>query len=163
MRYLCPHHAARISRDEDIALSSWHELINRAMLAYMECRLAAAELYFCAAHEIAQLRLSLNGECNSQFNYRHLLRPLEFMLELLLGEEKYQQAKDYLHQTRRFLMFIQSDEQEQATRWLLRFHRQHREQLGDAAPALCLESEAEPEHSEQQATLTLHWELAAKA
>lgn len=152
MRHFCPAHAERIRHDEDNALSSWNELINRGMQSYMACRASAASMYFSAAQEIALLRLY--HKKNTQFQASHLLRPLEFLFELMLVEEQYQEIRSMLVSVRRFLLLIQSPEQQKAQQWLSHFHKKHEQVLG---PCPEYKSTTEQGLTQKQSSISLQW------
>ncbi len=88
--HFCPQHRERLRHSETQALAAWNEVMRRGVQAYSACRVDAARIYLGSATEIALLRLSsLRNVC---FEDTHLLKPLEFMVEVLALEERFDEA-----------------------------------------------------------------------
>lgn len=94
--YFCAYHADRIRTCEQSAMGSWNEMMRRGRLAYTECRTDDAHVYFGSATEIALLRYT--GSSNRYFGDTHITKPIEFLVELLILENNFNQATALLSQ-----------------------------------------------------------------
>ncbi len=81
--YLCAHHLCSIEQDEPRALQAWNQLMQRGVKAYVECRIEAAEIYFCAALDVVEVRAAQPD--NAIFGEMQWRKPAEFLLNLWLG------------------------------------------------------------------------------
>ena len=81
--YLCAHHLCSIEQDEPRALQVWSQLMQRGVKAYIECRIEAAEIYFCAALDVVEVRAAQTG--NAIFGEMQWRKPAEFLLNIWLG------------------------------------------------------------------------------
>lgn len=81
--YLCAHHLCSIEQDETRALQAWNQLMHRGLKAYVACRIDAAEIYFCAALDVIEIRARVSG--NRHFTDLHWRKPAEFLSSLWQG------------------------------------------------------------------------------
>lgn len=81
--YLCAHHLCSIEQDEPRALQAWSQLMQRGVKAYVECRIEAAEIYFCAALDVVEVRAAQTG--NAIFGEMQWRKPAEFLLNIWSG------------------------------------------------------------------------------
>jgi hypothetical protein len=88
--YFCAQHAAQIQQNEEQALHYWNQLMQMGVQHYIHCRLDQANAFLNSALELALLRF----ECqhNQFFQNLQLCKPLEFVMQLLLTEERYDEA-----------------------------------------------------------------------
>lgn len=84
LKHLCYQHARALTCCESEARRYWTETMRRGVLAYTQCRWDAARIYFAAASEIALLRWLLIE--NEYFSNIHLVKPLQFLVEIALAE-----------------------------------------------------------------------------
>ncbi len=89
-RYFCPVHIEKLTNSEQHAFSSWNELMQRAVVAHVHCRIESADIYFRSALEIALLRLRCSRK--QLFSDIQLTKPLEFLIDALLAESNYSAA-----------------------------------------------------------------------
>ncbi len=89
-RYFCPAHIEKLTNSEQQAFSSWNELMQRAIVAHIHCRIESADIYFRSALEIALLRLRCHRR--QLFSDIHLIKPLEFLIDVQLAENNYPAA-----------------------------------------------------------------------
>ncbi len=68
--------------------------MKRAQIAYINCRVDAAELYFLSALEIAIIREQANNSV--LFTSIQLTKPLEFIIEIYLVESAFDKAIELL-------------------------------------------------------------------
>jgi len=99
--YLCPNHIAQLQISEKRAMSYWVEIMRRGVKAYSQCRVEASELYLSAAIEIYLLRSACNE--NSFFSGCHLLKPLDFVLELFIQNQAFDKASKLLGKIESFV------------------------------------------------------------
>lgn len=92
--YLCAYHAERLKACESEAFRYWGEMMRRGVQAYVECRFDAAVLYLGTALEIGLLRQRC--ELNGLFESLHILKPVEFLVELLKVDRQYQEVNKLL-------------------------------------------------------------------
>lgn len=88
--HFCPQHAEQLRRSEQHALNAWIEVMRRGMQAYGACRMDAARIYLGSATEIALIRQ--RSAHNAFFGDTHLLKPLAFLIEVLILEERFEEA-----------------------------------------------------------------------
>lgn len=81
--YLCAHHLCSIEQNETRALHAWSQLMHRGVKAYIACRIEAAEIYFCAALDVVEVRAAQAG--NAIFGEMQWRKPAEFLLNLWLA------------------------------------------------------------------------------
>lgn len=98
--YFCAQHAKRILQNESEAFGSWNEMMNIGVQAYSQCRLDAAAIYLGAALDIAFLRTACAS--NHSFTTLHIVKPAEFLLDLMLSEQRWNQASRLLARVREY-------------------------------------------------------------
>ncbi|WP_086929908.1 hypothetical protein [Agarilytica rhodophyticola] len=89
-KYFCQSHADRMIECEGIAMRAWTDTMRRGMKAYIECRSETAYVYLHSSMEIGLLRYKCKK--NQFFNNTHIIKPLEFLIELLLVENNFNEA-----------------------------------------------------------------------
>lgn len=89
-QYFCIFHAQLLQARESEAIAAWSQLMRRGMTAYNECRTSDAYTYLGAALDLALLR----SECasNGIFSELHLIKPAEFLIQLQLAEQRFDDA-----------------------------------------------------------------------
>lgn len=92
--YLCAYHVERLKACESEAFRYWGEMMRRGVQAYVECRFEAAVLYLGTALEIGLLRHRC--ELNGLFESLHILKPVEFLVELLKVDRQYHEVNELL-------------------------------------------------------------------
>ena len=88
--HICASHALEVQIDEYVALELWNRSMHQGVSTYAHCRWDCASSYLSAAFEIASIRLTSSK--NSYFNVVHVLKPLEFLLEIRIFEQEFSQA-----------------------------------------------------------------------
>lgn len=95
--YICPKHAAEVQHNEVAAMELWQEFMSRGVRDYALCRWDNAYAFLGTAFEVAAIR-SCNKR-NTYFNGDNLLRPFEFMFEMLISDNDYHNAANHLVHT----------------------------------------------------------------
>ncbi len=88
--YFCAYHAQRMKNHESEALRYWIDMMRRGTQAYVECRIDAANIYLGSALDIALIRKTC--EKNEFFNDMHFCKPAEFLIKLMLIENRFNEA-----------------------------------------------------------------------
>lgn len=88
--YFCQHHVDRMARCEGLAINSWIDMMRRGAQSYAACRTEAARNFLGAALEIGLLRYTC--ESNENFNDMHIAKPLEFLMELMICENNFNES-----------------------------------------------------------------------
>lgn len=91
---LCAYHAAQIALYEPQAAKYWGEMMNSAMQAYVNCQVDKAYLYFKTALDVAGLRAACST--NNVFSVGHITKPAEFLLQLYILENRFDQSMKLL-------------------------------------------------------------------
>lgn len=92
--YLCAYHVERLKACESEALRYWGEMMRRGVQAYVACRIEAATLYLGTALEIGLLRQRC--QLNGVFEGLHIVKPAEFLVELLKVDRQYGEVNELL-------------------------------------------------------------------
>lgn len=95
-QYICPKHAAEVQHNEFAAIKLWHEFMKRGAHDYSLCRWDKAHAFLETAFEIAALRV--NNNSNAFFSGANLLEPFEFMFEMCLSNDDFNNATNHLIQ-----------------------------------------------------------------
>ncbi len=93
-RYFCAFHAEKLKQCEAQAIGSWSQMMHRGVHAYAEHRASEALIYLGTALEIGILR----SHCptNDIFCSMQLLKPAEFLIEIMLSHDHYENANALL-------------------------------------------------------------------
>lgn len=94
-QYFCAYHSEKMKSCESEAIRQWSQLMQRGVKAYSECRIDAAQIYLGSAFDIAHLRSDC--EKNGVFSEMHLLKPVEFLLQIYLMTDLFDEAYQVLH------------------------------------------------------------------
>ncbi len=100
-QHICASHATQIQLNEFSALELWNRSMHQGISTYAHCRWDCASQYLSAAMEIAIIRLSSTK--NVQFNSLHLLKPVEFLLEIFIYQDAYKRAVELLEATAKII------------------------------------------------------------
>lgn len=96
-QYICPKHAIEVQHDEAAAMELWEEFMNRGVRDYALCRWENAFAFLGTAFEVAAIRVGVKS--NDYFCNNNLLRPFEFMFEMLISDNDYNNATNHLIHT----------------------------------------------------------------
>lgn len=88
--YFCAFHSERIKAYEGEAIQQWTEMMHLGTQAYAECRIDAARIYLGSAMEIGLLRHSCPKSLF--FDDMHLSQPLQFLIELFIIDDNFDEA-----------------------------------------------------------------------
>lgn len=88
--YFCAQHAALMQQDEDQAKRAWNQFMQLGVQHYAHCRIEQACVYLHSALELALLRFECQS--NQYFCHSQLCKPLDFLMQLLITEERYDEA-----------------------------------------------------------------------
>ena len=93
-RHFCFERMENMKKSETLAFDSWRNMMNRGMSAYTDCRTDSAYLYFSSAADIAILR----SRClaNQFFTAQSLIKPAEFIVQLLVLDQRFDLAIMFL-------------------------------------------------------------------
>lgn len=94
IRYFCQRHAKQMLVSERQAFFRWMQMMQKGCHAYMHCQHDSARIYLGAAIDIAMLRLT--SKSNSLFLLTHATKPAEFLLNVLVTESAFEDAKTTL-------------------------------------------------------------------
>lgn len=95
--YICPKHAEEVQHNEVAAMELWEEFMNRGVQDYSLCRWDNAYAFLGTAFEVAAIRAGSKN--NDFFRGDNLLRPFEFMFEMLISDANYSNATNHLIHT----------------------------------------------------------------
>ncbi len=102
--HLCHHHVTVLQCCEDEARKYWSETMRRGAQAFTQCRWDAARIYLGAAYEIGLIRKAVPH--NDFFDDMHIVKPLKFMLTILLADNAWNSALKLIDDTRARLGFM---------------------------------------------------------
>ena len=92
---LCRNHTEKIVRNEFVALKAWGQMMRLGTSAFSSCRLDDARKYLSTAVEISLLRALCCG--NAQFFLKHILEPLELLVEACIQDCSFNEASESLN------------------------------------------------------------------
>ncbi len=103
-KHICAHHANLISRDRELAKKYWSMFIQRGRSAFSDCRWEGATVYLGAAIDVAAVRLFVRDE--NEFNFAHILEPLDMICKIHAVEQQYNLGQDKIAYVRDILCEI---------------------------------------------------------
>lgn len=93
--YFCPYHVQKFHASEPEAFRCWSKKMHRGVSAFVESRRAEAIAYFGAALDLAFIRLGCDQ--NERFSGLNIVKPMEFIVEVLLAQVQFDKS-NYLLQ-----------------------------------------------------------------
>lgn len=93
-KYFCIYQKERLQASEVYAFGLWSEVMKRGTKAYLECRSEAVRIYMGAAVDICLLRLGCPKA--KIFEASHLIKPIEFLIQVYILTDEFNLALDLL-------------------------------------------------------------------
>jgi hypothetical protein len=91
---LCHTHQEQLQISEPLAWRCWSDLMRRGLGAYAECRFESAEI--CLTHALDVVLFRMQQPQNQIFSEIHFIKTLEFLMELLRTDLRFNEAKKLL-------------------------------------------------------------------